>query len=371
MPKLKEIKGYPTLGIDVRSGLIYLRGSYPGLGQVVRSTRERDLGRAIKAAKLLEREILKLDPHYTPQTVREVWEEIKTVRSLEWRKRSLESATWVVETNILPHFGSLPIDAMTDVRWAKFVKDFKTARPGQKLFNTQKCMKMITNHAHKKGYLREKLDLRFKDAPEREGLEMPREHFRRLLAACEKQEFCDDDRFWKLRLFCHIGYYMGCRPGEIMGLTWERVDFEANVFRFGKDDVKTGSKTNRGRTIEIAPEVLVALREAHAKRTGIWVFPARNARGHMKDIHQTFGRAVERANKDEVEERKLPLYTPNDLRHTFFTRKILAEKMPITDVAIYGGTSVRMLEKRYLHNQSEYTKNVVQSKANLRVVRKV
>lgn len=309
----------------------------------------------------MDREILKLDPHYKPQTVEEVWEEVKTIRSLEWRKRSEKSATWVVEKNILPYFGGLPIDTMSDVRWANFVKAFQKENPGKKLFNTQKYMKMITNHAHKKGYLREKLDLPFSDGPEREGMEMPLAHFTRLIEACSKQKFCDEERFSKLKLFCRIGYYMGCRPGEIMGLSWDRIDFEEGTFRFDKEHVKTGSKTNRGRTIHIAPEVLPFLKAYKKTCQSPWVFPARNTKGHMKDIHQTFGRALERA--------KLPVYTANDLRHTFFTRKILVEKQPITDVAIYGGTSVRMLEKRYLHNRSEHTKNVVYAQVKLKVVK--
>lgn len=354
MPKLEDIPGYPTLGKRTGSGVIYLRSSYPGLGEVVRSTKTRDLREAIKRAKALEREILKLDPDYEPVRLEAVAHQVYEERELTWREGSRMTARQVLENRILPEFGSLYIEEMSDARWTRFAKRFYETNPGKKLFNTRKYMLLIMNYAHRKGLVKQKLELPINDLPPEEGMFISDEHFHRLLGSCKGQAFCDDARFEKLRLFCIIAYYMGCRRREILKLSWDRVDLEAQTITFGAKHVKTGSKTKRGRTIQIAPEVLPELIAWKAKHPGRWLFKARGLEGPQADNHQVWNRAIERAG--------LPAYTPNDLRHTWFTRKVCIEKLPVADVAAYGGSSVQVVEKTYLHQKPEHTRGVVDPK---------
>jgi hypothetical protein len=63
-------------------------------------------------------------------------------------------------------------------------------------------------------------------------------------------------------------------------------------------------------------------------------------------------RAIKRAG--------LKAYNPNDLRHTFFTNKCVIENKPVANVAIYGGTSIALLEKTYIQDKFKNTRVVVE-----------
>lgn len=78
---------------------------------------------------------------------------------------------------------------------------------------------------------------------------------------------------WALAV--HLGFYAAMRRGEVFGLRWEAVDFERGLVWVvasweGED------KTRVGEPVPIHRELLPLLREAHARRSGPWVCPARD-----------------------------------------------------------------------------------------------
>jgi hypothetical protein len=456
MPKRWKVPGYRNLYRIEGSQKIYLIDSYPGLGEVVRSTRQSDVAIAAKKAKELEREILKLDPNYKPVTVAEVAKEYMTVMEQEWRESTTDTARSVIENRIIRYLGDVRLDGPLRGRWADFAKKFyageldlsteKTRRrsgtrhkPSRCLFNTRKAFIGILNYAREEGYVtrlgseptgrgkrRKRKLFPINDPKPREGLFIPREHLDLLMTAPTRKP-----TIFTFELVCRIGYFMGCRLWEMLGLYKARVDLEKPSFLFRPEDVKTGSITGEGREIAIAPEVIGPLRRWLQMNQSPCVFPARGVPGPMDEdgFRTIWRRAVARIRRALEAEQKarmelalgdvprcftcdvvmlgttptcpecgarwvtelqhaigegtatpfelaldralrnpalgdtFPDYNPNDLRHTFFTTKLLIENKNIVATAIYGGTSVEMLQERYIHDKYKNTKGVVERPA--------
>ena len=47
-----------------------------------------------------------------------------------------------------------------------------------------------------------------------------------------------------------------------------------------------------------------------------------------------------------------------DLRHTFYTTALLDAREPVQHVSEFGGTSIKTLQKRYLHSDAKKTASV-------------
>lgn len=119
--------------------------------------------------------------------------------------------------------------------------------------------------------------------------------------------------------------YMGLRPGEVMALTWEDIDFENDVIRINKaldsrnKKVKE-TKTGYNRTLKMLDVLRPILIEAKLKYSAEYEFVAYNPRNKNKPIdkrslHRQWVRICEAAGID-----KTAVY---GLRHTFAT---LSEK---------------------------------------------
>lgn len=66
-----------------------------------------------------------------------------------------------------------------------------------------------------------------------------------------------DEHYPKMSLFFAIGFYMGLRTGEIMGLQWGDFDFKSNTLTVQRtitnNKIKNSTKTAEKRTIDIPP----------------------------------------------------------------------------------------------------------------------
>jgi integrase len=354
MPKLTKIEGHENLYRHPGSGIIYLRGSYPGLGEVVRSTGVITVREARKRVLELEREILKFDPNYRPATFKEVAEEYFNVKQQEWRDSTVENARDVIFNRLIPEFGSLPPEGVNRRAWAEYAARFYRETPGGFLANTRKYLVGIMNYAKTEGFVKDDIEGRrwgkaklypINDPESREGMFIPAEHFVRLIAVSHPL----------LKVFTYMGYYMGMRPGEILKLERDRVNLGKRSIVLRAMDVKTGSTTGEGREIAIAPEVLPVLCGWMTLVESPWIFPAEDGGGPYANIRPVWKRAVERA--------KLPDYNPNDLRHTFITRKVLVENESPMKVALYVGNSVSVIEERYVHDKFHQTRGIVEKPA--------
>ena len=71
-----------------------------------------------------------------------------------------------------------------------------------------------------------------------------------------------------LRPVLALGFYRGLRLGEIRQLQWHKVDFNTGVIRLLPSETKSG----KGRTIPLNPELLnmLRVRQKHAKSTYVF-----------------------------------------------------------------------------------------------------
>ena len=87
-----------------------------------------------------------------------------------------------------------------------------------------------------------------------------------------------------------FGLYTGMRRGEIMALTWDRVDMEAGLFRV--EETKTGVPLELPVTRQLG-EILARRRadsEAMPENLSGWVFPSPSSvSGHVEELQQHYG----------------------------------------------------------------------------------
>ncbi len=168
------------------------------------------------------------------------------------------------------------------------------------------------------------------------------EQLNRFLEEIKKKEYWYD--------FFYVEVMTGLRRGEICGLKWSDIDFDANKFRVQRSvsskkggGVNIGeTKTNTGtRNIIMPPSVTEILLKR--KRTAIteWVFPA-----FLNPEQPIHPEAAYRKLKVILKYAELPLIRFHDLRHTFAT------------MALENGMDIKTLSAMIGHISSETTLSI-------------
>ena len=125
--------------------------------------------------------------------------------------------------------------------------------------------------------------------------------------------------------------FTGARPGELLTLTWDRIDWEARLIRLA--DSKTGPKV-----LYLSEEALATL--AGLKQTSGWVFPGRGGKTPLVNVRHTWHTIRRLAGLPDGTR----LY---DLRHTF------------ASVAAEQGYSLPMIGALLGHTQPQTTARYV------------
>jgi integrase len=126
--------------------------------------------------------------------------------------------------------------------------------------------------------------------------------------------------------------FTGARPGELLGLTWDRIAWEARLIRLA--DSKTGPKV-----LYLNDEALATLQGL--PQTSVWVFPRPVGAGPVVNVTYTWRRLRQLAG--------LPAGTRlYDLRHTFASVAAeQGESLPMIG-ALLGHTQYATT-RRYIH----------------------
>ena len=146
-----------------------------------------------------------------------------------------------------------------------------------------------------------------------------------------------------LRKLALVAFYLCMRQGEILELTWDKVDFERNFIRLAGTDTKTGFK----RRIPIHPrvrEMLINLpRGLHTNRVLLSKGkPVKNFAGNYK---LQWDRAVK-----EVE---LGDFTFHDLRHCAINNLRLTGNAHFTIMAISGHRTTSVFRRYNVVTEEE------------------
>lgn len=133
-------------------------------------------------------------------------------------------------------------------------------------------------------------------------------------------------RWWA---FIHVALHTGARRGELLSLSWERVDFRVATATFTK------TKGKRDRVVPLNPETVAMLRRLQAQTL--------LEGGPFIGMDDNTGREWGRIRKDA----KVPDVTIHDLRRTFVTRLIRANVPLPTVQKLAGHSTIQTTLKHY------------------------
>jgi len=149
-----------------------------------------------------------------------------------------------------------------------------------------------------------------------------------------------------------IALNTGMRRGEILGLTWDWIDFEECIITLPQ----THTKTNISRKVPVNDLVRKIFLQRKLQSGGsIFVFPSEESKtGHLQWLKRSFKTACKKANIQDLRF--------HDLKHTAITRMVEAG-VPRDDISKVVGTSYKLIVERYSH-QKESLKKAVEILAN-------
>ena len=152
-----------------------------------------------------------------------------------------------------------------------------------------------------------------------------------------------------------LSYECFMRLREVLYLTWSRVDLDKGVVTLRASDVKTGSKTGKGRSFYLSPRALERLRARRKRIDSPYVFPS--PENPNKPMHQNKTAWVIAKRKAGITGRA----RWHDLRHSALSHALLERKESAILVSEFAGVSVRTIQQVYLHSRAEQTAQVSQA----------
>jgi integrase len=293
MAKRIKINGVRGLKKDARTGMYYLRRSVNGT-EVERSLETKSLREAkIKIEETLD-DVKAEQKSSRRMRFEAVGEAIKEILRPKAEKTYLDFENHY-RLHLLPYFRGKFMDQIERV-WEHYKavqKSVVRRTPKGKLLPTRKLkhdaahLRRMLRYAHKQKALLvvPELDLDASDREPEPGRVYAPDEFRRLWAAANPK--------WKLIL--EMAAIMGMRRGEIRNLRWDYLDMPEAVIRLPKE----ATKTRRGRTVPVEPQILEALRalEPLMRPTSPWVFPnSEDAARPMNPTDRTWRRIQKRAD---------------------------------------------------------------------------
>lgn len=169
----------------------------------------------------------------------------------------------------------------------------------------------------------------------------------RSLSRNEFEKLIQGARSPHIKLFIQVAVYTAGRMGAILGLTWDRVNFER-----GTISLATGQHKVKGRaTVPMNPQLRKALTEAYKGRTCEYVIE--HGGKPVASIKKGLGDAAKRAKLKDV--------SAHVLRHT--SAVWMAEKkIPMEEIAQFmGHTDTRITYKHYAKYSPEYLKKAAKA----------
>lgn len=147
------------------------------------------------------------------------------------------------------------------------------------------------------------------------------------------------------------------RHNEILSLEKKRYNPKTGLITLRPQDVKTGSKTRKGRSFIANPNTRQLLNRVLTElpSDSPYIFPHRFNKNLPQGDNKNAWTAMRKAAGWKKSKGR---WRWHDLRHTAITKALLEKKLDIQSVSEYCGTSVRTLQRIYLHSKAEHTKSV-------------
>lgn len=215
-------------------------------------------------------------------------------RAGEIRDRTIEETKDFVNRLLMPFFKDVPLYEVED-HWERFRKSFGTKDP----MNPTKVLRHFMRWCRLKKYIRHVPQFPLKTRRRRPRVNLTEEEVLKLLPCFNKNT----------RLVALICLLQGFRPGEAIGLSWDRVDFKERKLILTEKD----TKTKTAREVPMNSLIFDLLSERKASSKSPFVFPKRSNRTqpmHRGAYLQGMAEARTKAKLDRH-------VTMHDLRATF------------------------------------------------------
>jgi integrase len=277
----------------------------------------------------------------------EIWLQNQTAL----QPRTKDRYSGILRNYLIPLFGNLNLSRIRISHGEELVLSLKKTLSPNSINLGIKVFKAILNYAVRLEYLHKSPfgNLDQVKVPPKENLFWTINEISKFLSYIK-----EDDYF----AFFLVALNTGMRLGELLGLCWDKVDFDRKqieVFRTrDRHGLKNTTKTGMKRFVPMNPAVLGALRTLREGRRSMnLVFVDKSGRppdfNHIGDRY--FHKASQRAGV-----RKIRFH---DLRHTFASHFIMRGGNIFTLSEILGHSSVEMTSKRYAHLSKEYLEDSI------------
>ncbi len=130
-----------------------------------------------------------------------------------------------------------------------------------------------------------------------------------------------------------MGYFTGMRFGEIVGLTWDRVDLASGTITLNPEDTKTG----KARVVALVSEAVEILRNSWRVRSLACPYVFSYKGQAIKSIKTALWRAMEKAGIED--------FRFHDLRHTFNTNMRRAGVEEVVTMKLTGHRTMSMYSR--------------------------
>jgi len=213
--------------------------------------------------------------------------------------------------------------------------------------NDLACLRHLLRLAHKKwGYLDRVPEIEMPKAPKGRTRFLSEAEILRLLEACSQS------KNQHLRAIVTLAINTGMRKGEIMGLSWERIDLTRDL-GFGATLTLYDTKNGEPRGVPLNTQAIAALASVEpdpAKRMGR-VFKRTNGDDYGA-IRTAWERALKRAD--------IPNFRFHDLRHTCASYLTMRGR-PMKEIQEVLGHKSMAMTLKYAHLSPKHLRTAVES----------
>jgi integrase len=242
-------------------------------------------------------------------------------------------------------WGMYPVGRITPLIWETWLKEFRKRSSRSTYFDFQMHMNLAMRYAYSQRYVSHLVVF---PNPDPVGRKAGRVFTQEEIAALWDNMNEETRDQFILSLECSM------RLREVLHLTWDRVDLKTGVITLRASDVKTGTKTGRGRSFKVTDHALKRLRARAEVTRSKFVFPSPENPNQPANQNKTAWRSAKELAGIKGRARW------HDLRHTSISIAILDRGISPVIVSEYAGVSIATIQKVYLHSNAEKTAEVSQ-----------
>ena len=266
-----------------------------------------------------------------------------------------------VESTIKPTLGAVKLQALKAPQIQKMLNDLQRGTSGRKPLSA-KTVKDIYGILHRA--LGQAVKLGMLHSNPTNVCDLPKAHRKEIkpMEQAEISRFLQAIQGTKYGLVYQITLFTGLREGEVLGLTWDCIDFQHNAIYINKQLQKTKkvggtyclapTKNSRNRTILTAPSVMALLRKQKSQQAQMRLLAgeAWNNSWNLVFTNELGGHlchcTVYKKFKAIVSEIGMPEERFHDLRHSFAV------------ASIESGDDIKTVQSNLGHATASFTLDV-------------